>query len=92
MKTNPYALGAMLVCLLSLPGCASAPPSPKLALTVTGCPTLSACRLPASQPQTNRDLLREVEALEQAWAECAAQVDLTLACQADAHAQTTATP
>ncbi|QDQ29131.1 hypothetical protein FNU76_23810 [Chitinimonas arctica] len=92
MKTNPYVLGAICVCLLSLCGCASAPPSPMLALIVTGCPTLSACRLPASQPQTNRDLLREVEALEQAWAACAAQVDLTLACQADAHAQTAIAP
>jgi hypothetical protein len=34
------------------------------------------CQLPPSAPSSNGDLLADIEALETAWAECAAQVDM----------------
>ncbi|MBS7660562.1 hypothetical protein I0D00_01170 [Pseudomonas lalucatii] len=33
------------------------------------------CQLPATRPHSNGDLLTDQDAIEAAWAECAAQVD-----------------
>jgi len=34
------------------------------------------CRLPPASPASNGELLRDIEAVEAAWADCAAQVDM----------------
>lgn len=34
------------------------------------------CQLPSTDPRSNGDLLADNEALEAAWADCAAQVDM----------------
>jgi hypothetical protein len=34
------------------------------------------CRLPPARPSSNGELLRDIEATEAAWADCAAQVDM----------------
>lgn len=41
----------------------------------SGYPPVIPCQLPSSQPRTNGELLSSLDALELAWAECAAQVD-----------------
>ncbi|WP_222103429.1 Rz1-like lysis system protein LysC [Chitinimonas sp. BJB300] len=90
MKTLLCVLGALSLCLPMLPGCASAPPLSVRPLIVNGCPRLTPCQLPASQAKQNRDLLRQIETTELAWAVCAAQVDMTIACQKADDAQTQA--
>lgn len=37
-----------------------------------------ACQLPATAPRTNGELRHALDVIEQAWAECAAQVDMLL--------------
>ena len=49
------------------------------------------CRLPPSQPSTNVELLTETERLEQAWHDCAAQVDMIKRCQDRADQEATST-
>ncbi|WP_368860132.1 Rz1-like lysis system protein LysC [Chitinimonas prasina] len=74
-------------------GCASAPPSIPPPLIVNGCPTPTRCLLPPASPQTNRDLKRDLDAAEVAWAVCAAKVDMVIACQHKMpHVQTPVTP
>ncbi|WP_232625575.1 Rz1-like lysis system protein LysC [Pectobacterium parmentieri] len=67
--------------MLILSGCGSAPPSSAVALTVNGCLKLTPCRFPASSPQTNGDLNNQLDETEAALADCADQVDITIACQ-----------
>ncbi|WP_349616218.1 Rz1-like lysis system protein LysC [Azotobacter salinestris] len=76
MKTRNCAPGPLCLCLLLLAGCASDRPSPAPTITRTGCPAVVPCRLPATTPTHNGDLLDDAERLEAAWAECAAQVDM----------------
>ncbi|WP_295514929.1 Rz1-like lysis system protein LysC [uncultured Pseudomonas sp.] len=76
MKTPTSRLGLASLCLLLLAGCASGPSSPAPPLTVIGCPVVTRCQLPSTDPRSNGDLLAENEALEAAWADCAAQVDM----------------
>ncbi|WP_413243007.1 Rz1-like lysis system protein LysC [Pseudomonas arcuscaelestis] len=75
MKTLNSPIGPASLCLLLLAGCASAPPSPEPQVIVSGCPVVVPCSLPAAKPAGNGELLRDVEVVEAAWAECAAQVD-----------------
>ena len=56
-------------------GEARAAPSPAPTLTVNGCQVVVPCVLPATAPTANGDLLNDQDVVEQAWAECAAQVD-----------------
>lgn len=42
---------------------------------------LTPCSLPATQPTQNGDLISEFDLIENAWAECAAKVDLLIKCQ-----------
>ncbi|WP_410017128.1 Rz1-like lysis system protein LysC [Pseudomonas sp. 5P_3.1_Bac2] len=58
-----------------LSACVSAPPSVAPRLMQSGYPPVIPCQLPSSQPRTNGELLSSLDALELAWAECAAQVD-----------------
>ncbi|MGR6474434.1 Rz1-like lysis system protein LysC [Pseudomonas juntendi] len=76
MKMTNYGTGLASTCLMLLAGCAAAPPSPAPTLTVSGCPVVVPCVLPATAPATNGNLLNDQDLVEQAWAECAAQVDL----------------
>ncbi|MDU9395397.1 MULTISPECIES: Rz1-like lysis system protein LysC [Pseudomonadaceae] len=76
MPTPTCGPGPLCLCLLLLAGCASAPPSAERTLTVTGCPAVVPCQLPATAPSANGDLLSDSERLEAAWADCAAQVDM----------------
>jgi hypothetical protein len=75
MKTLNSPIGPASLCLLLLAGCASAPPSPEPQVIVSGCPVVVPCSLPAAKPAANGELLRDVEMVEAAWADCAAQVD-----------------
>nr|WP_238535554.1 Rz1-like lysis system protein LysC [Pseudomonas sp. PAMC 25886] len=76
MKTPNYAIGLISLCLTLLAGCASAPLSPAPQLTVTGCPAVVPCQLPATSPRNNGDQLTDQDRTEAAWADCAAQVDM----------------
>lgn len=78
MKTPHFASGLLSLCPILLAGCASAPPSPAPTRTVSGCPTVIPCQLPATRPTYNGDLLADQDRLEQAWADCAAQIDRIL--------------
>ncbi|WP_224062009.1 Rz1-like lysis system protein LysC [Dickeya dadantii] len=73
--------GLTLLCLMILSGCGSVPPSPVAVLTVNGCPRLTPCRFPAASPQTNGELNNQLDLTEAALADCADQVDMTIACQ-----------
>ncbi|WP_225622284.1 Rz1-like lysis system protein LysC [Musicola keenii] len=86
MRTMHLNAGLIPLCLLILSGCASAPPSPAVTLTVNGCPRLTPCRFPAASPQTNGDLNSQLDDTEAALADCADQVDSIIACQQQASA------
>ncbi|WP_240638168.1 Rz1-like lysis system protein LysC [Pseudomonas jilinensis] len=58
-----------------LAGCASAPQSAAPQIIRLGCPAVVPCSLPATSPHNNSDLLTDIDRIEAAWAECAAQVD-----------------
>ncbi|MGM3172838.1 Rz1-like lysis system protein LysC [Dickeya lacustris] len=73
--------GPILLCLTTLFGCTSAPPSPAPTLIVNGCPRITPCRFPASNLQTNGDLGNQLDETEAALAICAEQVDIIIACQ-----------
>lgn len=56
---------------------------------MTGCPAVVPCRLPATAPASNGDLLTDPDTAESAWAECAAQVDMVYQFQqGNPHAET----
>ncbi|HHR5538621.1 TPA: Rz1-like lysis system protein LysC [Klebsiella quasipneumoniae] len=74
-----------------LSACTSAPSLPAVRLTAA-CPRLSPCQLPALAPQTNEDLSRALLETENAWHQCAAQVDMIINCQERTDAQSTAYP
>lgn len=76
MKTRNCATGLLSLCLLLPAGCASDRPSTVPTPIVTGCPAVVPCRLPATAPTNNGELLDDSERLEAAWADCAAQVDM----------------
>ncbi|MNJ23376.1 hypothetical protein D3C77_177610 [compost metagenome] len=84
MKTLNLAIGPASLCLLLLVGCASAPPLPAPQVIVSGCPVVVPCSLPAAKPTANGELLRDVEVVEAAWADCAAQVDTVYQAQQEA--------
>ncbi|WP_353739146.1 Rz1-like lysis system protein LysC [Pseudomonas fluorescens] len=81
VKTKTSATGLLLSCLLLLSACVPAPKSSAPDSTELGCPRVTACRLPASHPTNNGELLLVPEEVEEAWAACAAQVDMILDCQ-----------
>ncbi|MEZ2744270.1 Rz1-like lysis system protein LysC [Halopseudomonas bauzanensis] len=91
MKTNCYATGLLLACLILLSACAPVQPLPAPQIIRLGCPAVTPCTLPATSPTQNGDLLTDADRTEAAWAECAAQVDIIYQHQ-EAHEQTRLTP
>ncbi|MEA9389558.1 Rz1-like lysis system protein LysC [Acerihabitans sp. TG2] len=72
-------------------GCTSAPRSPAPQIIYVGCPRVSRCPMPGSQPKTNGDLSADIRQLESALATCGLQVDAVKQCQEHHDAQTRAT-
>ncbi|WP_313666630.1 Rz1-like lysis system protein LysC, partial [Atlantibacter hermannii] len=73
--------GLMLLCLLMLSACKTAPPLPAAQVITLSCPAVTRCQLPASNPTTNGELLEAKETAETAWGLCAAKVDVIVDCQ-----------
>ena len=88
MKINSFVNGLILLCPLILSACTSTPPLPAVRHRPIA-RNWEACQLPALQPQSNEDLSRALLDTENAWHQCAAQVDMTISCQEriDAKAQ-----
>ncbi|ENT3130253.1 TPA: Rz1-like lysis system protein LysC [Escherichia coli] len=70
-------------------GCTPAPPVPVPVIVVSGCPRVSLCPMPGSDPKTNGDLSADIRRLEGALTACALQVKTVKHCQdeLDAEAQ-----
>ena len=81
MKMKRCAAGISLLCLMTLSGCIPAPTSPPLTIIYAGCPKVSSCPLPGSNPKTNGDLSADIFNLERALASCALQVETVKKCQ-----------
>lgn len=81
MKTTRCASGITLLCLTILSGCTDAPPLPPPTLIYAGCPRVSSCPIPASQPTTNGELSDDIRTLERALVSCAQQVEAVKQCQ-----------
>ncbi|MDR3434031.1 MAG: Rz1-like lysis system protein LysC [Rouxiella aceris] len=81
MKMKPCAAGISLLCLMTLQGCTTAPSSPPPTVIYAGCPRVSSCPIPASQPKTNGDLSDDIRQLEGALVSCALQVETVKQCQ-----------
>ncbi|WP_228779489.1 Rz1-like lysis system protein LysC [Rouxiella silvae] len=64
-----------------LSGCRSAPPSPTPMIIYVGCPRVTSCPFPASNPKTNGDLTADNRQLESALASCGLQVEAIKQCQ-----------
>ncbi|WP_353887939.1 Rz1-like lysis system protein LysC [uncultured Rheinheimera sp.] len=77
-----------------LAGCISAPKSTAQTNTELGCPFVTPCLLPPSNPIQNEDLSQDNEQLLQSWFFCAAQVEMIVQCQErqNEQAQPTARP
>ncbi|WP_369384951.1 Rz1-like lysis system protein LysC [Methylobacillus glycogenes] len=84
--------GAILLCLLTLLGCNSIQTLPVPQIIRDGCPAVTQCTLPANSALTNKELRKALDSAEQAWHDCAVQVDMVHACQqklrVQDHAQT----
>lgn len=93
MKIKSYAIGLILLCLLMLSGCTSAPRSPAPTIIYVGCPTVNSCPLPGSSPAVNGDLSADIRQLETALVACGLQVEAVKQCQEQHHVKTqTAAP
>ncbi|MNP00287.1 hypothetical protein D3C76_920760 [compost metagenome] len=68
--------GLISFCLMMCAACVSVPPSSERQSIVLGCPAVTRCALSATSPLTNSDQLRDIEQVEAAWHDCAAQVDM----------------
>ncbi|MGV8924806.1 MAG: Rz1-like lysis system protein LysC [Ewingella sp.] len=62
-------------------GCTHAPSSPPPTVIYAGCPRVSSCPIPGSQPKTNGDLSEDVRQLEGALLSCALQIEMVKQCQ-----------
>lgn len=81
MKTKICALGMMALCLSLLSACTTVPQSPAPQVIKITCDRVQRCTMPATSLKTNGDLRRAFDQAENAWAICAAKVDLIVACQ-----------
>ena len=88
MKTNIYASGLILSCLMLLAACAPAPQLPAPQPIEIGCPAVTPCTLSPTQPQANGHLLNDADVIEADWAECAAKVDMVYQHQEQHRVQT----
>ncbi|WP_426767377.1 Rz1-like lysis system protein LysC [Erwinia aphidicola] len=93
MRTQHYAAGLLLPCLMTLSGCTAAPPSPAPEIIWTGCPRVTSCPFPANSLWTLGDLAADNRQLEAALASCGLQVEIIKECQEQHDAETqTVTP
>lgn len=74
--TRVLIVGGLSLSLMLLAGCMSAPPLAEHTVTVSGCPVVTPCSLLPAAPQNNGQLSDDSDYLLNAWAECAAQVDM----------------
>jgi len=81
MKITPLNNGLKALCPLLLASCTSAPPSPPPQIIYVGCPAVTPCLIPGSQPLNNGDLSADVRQLEAALLTCGLQVDAIKQCQ-----------
>ncbi|QLK62523.1 hypothetical protein GE278_17905 [Enterobacteriaceae bacterium Kacie_13] len=91
MTIHNHVSGLTLLCLLTLAGCASVPPSTPLSIIYFGCPAVSPCPVPSAQPATNGDLSADILQLESALLNCELQVEAIKTCQEAQHAKTDST-
>ncbi|WP_413728700.1 Rz1-like lysis system protein LysC [Sodalis sp. RH19] len=75
MKINLYAIGPTVLCLMLSAGCTPAPPLPAPTIISAGCPKVTSCPIPGSQPQTHGDLSADIRRLEAALLGCGLQVE-----------------
>ncbi|WP_261154168.1 Rz1-like lysis system protein LysC [Serratia ficaria] len=61
--------------------CTNAPVAPPPVIVYSGCPKVTLCPMPASQPATNGDLSDDIRQLERALVSCALQVEAVKQCQ-----------
>ncbi|MCO7508952.1 Rz1-like lysis system protein LysC [Serratia fonticola] len=87
MKMKTCAAGIILLCLMMLSGCTAAPDLPPPTIIYAGCPRVSSCPIPESQPTTNGALSEDVRQLERALVSCAQQVETVKHCQEELDAQ-----
>ncbi|WP_370256501.1 Rz1-like lysis system protein LysC [Erwinia sp. 198] len=76
-----FAVGLLPLYLVLLSGSGSDQPSPAINLSVTGCRTITRCRLKVANPHNNGDLNRLLDETESAWANCAEKVGTIVICQ-----------
>lgn len=88
MKMKPFAAGMALTCLMLCAGCTTAPPALTPVIVYNGCPKVSLCPMPGSDPQTNGDLSADIRHLERALESCAIQIKTVKQCQDDLDAET----
>lgn len=88
MKVKPFAAGIALTCLMLCVGCTSETPAPQPVIVYNGCPKVSLCPMPGSDPKTNGDLSADIRNLERALESCALQVETVKQCQDDLDAET----
>ncbi|MHA7846212.1 Rz1-like lysis system protein LysC [Serratia sp. D1N4] len=70
---------------MTLSGCTSGPPSTTPTIIYVGCPTVSPCPIPGSQPTTLGELSADIRQLEQTLVACALQVEMIKQCQEQHH-------
>ncbi|EMX1081956.1 hypothetical protein AAF852_000778 [Yersinia enterocolitica] len=93
MKIKRCAIDLLLLCLLTLSGCTSAPHSPIPTIIYVGCPPVNSCPLPASNPMVNGDLSTDIRQLEAALVTCGLQIEAIKQCQEQHYVKTqTAAP
>ncbi|EKN4177941.1 Rz1-like lysis system protein LysC [Yersinia enterocolitica] len=69
-------------------GCTDAPPVYPPVIVYSGCPRISLCPMPGSDPTTNGDLSADIRQLEHALERCALQVEIVKQCQDELDAET----
>ncbi|WP_082683157.1 Rz1-like lysis system protein LysC [Entomohabitans teleogrylli] len=68
-------------------GCTNAPPVPAPVIVYSGCPKVSLCPMPESDPKTQGDLSADIRQLERALESCALQVETVKYCQDELDAE-----
>ncbi|MGP3592954.1 Rz1-like lysis system protein LysC [Vagococcus sp. WN89Y] len=69
-------------------GCTSAPPAAPPVIVYNGCPPVSLCPMPGSDPRTQGDLSADIRRLERALEACALQVETIKLCQDEINVKT----
>ncbi|WP_231937058.1 Rz1-like lysis system protein LysC [Caballeronia udeis] len=68
---------------MTLCACTQAPRSPEPPTSFQQCAPVTACTMPAMSPRRNGDLAHALDVARAAWGDCAARVDMVVACQAN---------